>query len=89
MPYDECYACMVGVWTGPESHSPGCSAATAGEQPERVVHRVFIDYDTVRSSWECSCGRSGSADSDRVDVASDKHIDYDAGERRVDTSSPF
>lgn len=23
----ECYACIVGVWTGPESHSAGCAAA--------------------------------------------------------------
>jgi hypothetical protein len=22
----ECYACIVGVWTGPESHSLGCGA---------------------------------------------------------------
>lgn len=79
---------MVGVWTGPESHSPGCSFA-AEEQPERVEHRVFTDWDTVRAFWECSCGRSGSADVDRVDVVSDAHIDYDAGERRVDTSSPL
>ncbi len=24
-----CYACMVGVWTGPESHARGCAAAKA------------------------------------------------------------
>lgn len=26
---EECYACMVGVWTGPESHTRGCVAAQA------------------------------------------------------------
>jgi hypothetical protein len=24
----ECYACIVGVWTGPNSHSPGCELRT-------------------------------------------------------------
>jgi hypothetical protein len=37
-----------------------------------------------RGWWECDCGRSGSAPEYRVDEASDKHIDYDAGDKRVD-----
>jgi hypothetical protein len=29
----ECYACIVGVWTGPNSHSPGCDLR--GERERR------------------------------------------------------
>jgi len=47
---------------------------------EHIIQMEDIDDD--RTAWECSCGRSGSAASWKVDVASDKHIRE--GEGRVD-----
>lgn len=86
----ECYACMVGVWTGPESHSPGCSARDArpsdGLFTNPTDHRVYTEYEGDRAYWQCSCGASGSCAAEDADLRSDKHIDYTAGEGRVDTS---
>jgi hypothetical protein len=82
---DECYACVVGVWTGPESHSEGCSLARVRHIP--TEHRIHTEHEGERAYWECSCGRGGSAEWDRVDLASDKHIPE--GDRRVDTTRPF
>jgi hypothetical protein len=50
---------------------------------EHVVQIYDLPDDDERSYWECSCGRSGSAASWRVDIASDKHI-VEAGGSRVD-----
>jgi hypothetical protein len=83
-----CYACLVGVWTGPESHSCCCpsrevSAAVA------VEHRIFVNYG-VRpddfASWECSCGKGGSAPDWRVDEASQRHVSF--RDRVVSISKP-
>lgn len=84
----ECYACLVGVSTGPESHSPWCPAASL-PKPARVEHRIHISEpeDDVRVWWECSCGHSGSAPAHRADEASDRHIPE--GDFRIDTSRPF
>ena len=49
---------------------------------EHVVQ--MEDLDDERTMWECSCGRSGSAASWKVDVASDRHIQEEAGAQRVD-----
>lgn len=52
-------------------------------------HEVWTGDDPgndERAIWECSCGSGGSGSAWNVDVASDKHIRYDEGERRVDTS---
>lgn len=49
------------------------------------VHRIRTqDIGDERASWECDCGRSGSTAEWKVDLASDKHIDYDSGEKRID-----
>lgn len=55
---------------------------------ENVEHQIFTDssWSANRSYWECSCGKGGSAEDDRVDIASDKHIK--PGETRVDISKP-
>lgn len=83
-----CYACEIaGVWTGPESHSPGCRMANTPMPAEPVTHRIYTEYSGECAHWECSCGRGGSSDADRVDLASDKHIA--PGEGRTDTSRPF
>jgi hypothetical protein len=76
---EECYACMVGVWTGPESHDPDCSYRAT--QP--VVHTVRRSGDDERAYWECSCGRAGSccAITQDVDAALSGHIDFESGER--------
>lgn len=95
----ECYACMVGVWTGPESHSCCCPAgngcgstrgvamALARTVTEHRIHTRDDEEDEERSIWECSCGSGGSAATHRVDIASDQHIP--AGDTRIDTSRPF
>lgn len=46
------------------------------------IVRMSDTDDDERTSWECSCGRSGSAATWRVDAASDQHIPE--GETRVD-----
>jgi hypothetical protein len=84
---DQCYACMVGVWTGPESHSEGCSMAhrTVNVSVHHEIHTE--DYDD-RTGWDCSCGHSGNVGEwVDVDIASDKHIDYDRGDTRVNSSA--
>jgi hypothetical protein len=85
----ECYACMVGVATGPESHSPCCPLSRRRVEPTPVTHRIHTREDGMRSTWECSCGRGGSASTYRVDWHSDKHINRARGDRRIDTSRPF
>ena len=52
-------------------------------------HRIHTDRDGIssRARWECSCGAAGSAPSETVDLASDKHIRE--GESRVDTNRPL
>jgi hypothetical protein len=47
---------------------------------EHVVRTRF------EGDWDCSCGRTGSAPEYRVDEASDKHINYGAGDTRTDRS---
>lgn len=52
-------------------------------------HKVWTGDDPdndERAIWECTCGAGGSGPAHRVDLASDKHIRYDLGEHRVDTS---
>jgi hypothetical protein len=34
-----------------------------------------------RATWECSCGRGGSADEYKVDQASNRHITEQGGQR--------
>lgn len=99
----ECYACIVGVWTGPESHSPGCvhgrakppdfdsmvdRMGTLGipitEDGVRHVIRIGDGDDNDHYRWECSCGRAGS--SENPDVHSDRHIDHERGDTRVDSN---
>lgn len=51
-------------------------------------HRIYTEDDgSLRARWECSCGAAGSAPSERVDLASDKHVRD--GESRVDTNRPL
>ena len=83
---DECYACVVGVATGPESHSEGCPLAHVPVATP-TTHRVYTEYEDERGYWECSCGHGGSASADRVELASDKHIPE--GDRRIDTTRSF
>jgi hypothetical protein len=46
------------------------------------------DVEDDRTAWACSCGRAGSVGEwGNVDMASDKHIDYDCGDTRVDSSA--
>lgn len=48
-------------------------------------HRIrTTEVEDDRASWECDCGRSGSTSSWNVDLASDKHINYPEGDRRID-----
>ena len=47
---------------------------------EHIIQMEEIDDE--RTSWECSCGRGGSAASWKVDEASHKHIG--AEDRRID-----
>lgn len=85
--HGECYACMVGVATGPESHDTCCGSATV--RPAGVEHRVHVAVEGEDYYWECDCGRSGSGaelNGADGDIHSDRHIDYTAGDRRVDTS---
>ena len=52
-------------------------------------HKIYTEEDEKnpdRSFWECSCGTSGSCPTYKVDQASDNHINYDAGDTRVDTN---
>lgn len=55
-------------------------------------HRVYtFETEGERLAWECDCGRSGSVSmwsAAGVDVASDRHINYDAGDRRIDVNKP-
>lgn len=39
-------------------------------------HTIEIDedVDNDRSYWMCDCGRAGSCDSYKVDIAAEKHI---------------
>jgi hypothetical protein len=48
------------------------------------THVIWTDYRSERAYWQCSCGRSGSCAEWKADLHSDEHIDYDAGDRRVD-----
>src|SRR5687768_5393324 len=85
--YRECYACMVGLWTGPESHSEVCPRRNKVTTRRRHVVRTGVVAG--RDSWECSCGRSGSVGEwGDVDIASDAHIVADGG-ARVDSSASF
>lgn len=87
---DECYACLVGVWTGPESHGESCSFRRKAPKRDGVRHVIRTGEVHGRQSWECSCGRGGSVGEwGDVDLASDKHINYDAGDGRVDSSASF
>lgn len=53
-----------------------------------ITHKIYThEIDENRSYWECSCGRSGTADSIGIDVVSDWHIPE--GHRRVDTNRPL
>jgi hypothetical protein len=55
-----------------------------------VEHKIYteeLEDNPNRSYWECSCGSSGSASSDRVDLASDKHLKD--GDTRIDTNRPL
>lgn len=52
-----------------------------------TVHRIYTEeLDDDRSYWECDCGTSGSASTQKVDIASDKHIPED--DHRVDVNKP-
>lgn len=86
--YDECcYACMVGVSTGPESHDEHCPLRHSPRDTPKK-HRIYTSPPSKgRCWWECSCGHSGSADERRVGIHSDRHITQ--GERRVDTNRPL
>lgn len=88
----DCYACMVGVATGPESHAPCCPArgvtftsdGLTAVQDGPAVHRVHVELltgDPVR--WDCWCGENGYARPGEVREASDRHINYSAGDLRV------
>ena len=40
-----------------------------------VSHVIEIDYlDEDRPYWQCDCGLSGSAPSDLVEIAAERHI---------------
>lgn len=86
---EECYACLVGVWTGPESHGEFCAMRLIGKparEPRR--HEIRTEEIGARTRWECSCGHSGSVGEwTDVDVAADRHIDFDAGDTRVYSSA--
>ena len=44
---DECMACIVGVATGPESHTPDCPARNI-RMPEQTGHNwetEWVEYD--------------------------------------------
>jgi hypothetical protein len=91
--HGECYACMVGVATGPESHDTCCGARNRMFTDDgRILvgnpttHRIHTRYEGERAFWECSCGTAGNCADYKLDDASDRHIDYDAGERRIDTT---
>jgi hypothetical protein len=47
------------------------------------IVRTFEPDEDDRCSWECSCGRGGSAAEWRVEEASDKHI-QELGASRID-----
>lgn len=40
-------------------------------------HVIEMQADNDRTYWTCECGMAGSASSDRVDVAAEKHIRND------------
>lgn len=51
-----------------------------------MIHRVQIFDDDKRPYWECDCGMGGSVSvNSRIDVEehSEKHIDYDNGDTKV------
>jgi len=90
--HGECYACMVGVATGPESHDTCCSSRNRMFNDDGSIagspttHRIFTeDTGDERAYWQCSCGTGGSAASWKVDLASDRHIG--PNDRRIDCSS--
>lgn len=88
--HGECYACMVGVATGPESHDPCCSARGRMFNDDGTIvgspttHRIFTDY-VEGAYWQCSCGAAGSGSEDRIDILSDRHIG--PNDRRIDCST--
>jgi hypothetical protein len=41
----------------------------------KTDHVIMIHEEGERSSWECSCGHSGSAPSWKADVAAEKHVE--------------
>jgi hypothetical protein len=51
------------------------------------VKSEWAEKGEERTYWECTCGRAGSSVSYRWETHSDKHIDYAAGDRRVDRST--
>lgn len=86
--YGECYACMVGVWTGPESHDRWCALGRAPKVGAGVRHTIRTGSVHGRTSWECSCGHAGSVgEFGDASLASDEHINYSAGDTRVDSSA--
>lgn len=87
---EECFACMVGVWTGPESHGESCPFRRKTPKRDGVRHVVRTGEANGRQSWECSCGHAGSVgEIGYVDLASDKHIRYENGDVRSDSSASF
>jgi hypothetical protein len=81
--HGECYACMVGVATGPESHDTCCSARSVtftedgltAIQHGPAVHRVHVELltgDPVR--WGCWCGQSGQCAPDEVESRAAVHV---------------
>ncbi len=83
-----CYACMVGVSTGPESHSPNCSHRN--HSSTGIRHEIRWGKVHGRDSWECSCGNSGSVgEFGDVDAAADRHINFDRGDTRIYSSKSF
>lgn len=78
-----------GVVTTPKRPSTVATSAPVTHVITTTVmerHRTIMgaEIGEERSAWECSCGRSGSAPAESVDLASDRHVDYDAGDRRTD-----
>jgi hypothetical protein len=40
-----------------------------------VIHVSHDVPDEGRSHWECDCGAAGSAPTERVEIAAEKHVD--------------
>ena len=51
-----------------------------------MTHRIRTsdEDEDERCHWECDCGTSGSAASWKVDLASDRHVDHERGDIRID-----